>query len=317
MSKPLIVRFTGLCLFVPGRKHGFVTVLLPDAKRGRKGIDGRDLVPHEARLVHRPAPGGQVERYLLPPELELTSTTAGALADLRSIREAPILNVNAIAPGHAVIPIQPQLGLASQIRLKAGSAHGAEYTRRWRIERRLDHDELPPDHPTGLVAASMIAWRIDDPALPDHEFVDAHAPDKRVKLGDMTGSIEIWHVPPRHLPGRPDHDHDRPRCDDDFRWYYEMLKDRPGLQHRLKAGGAPIPCQVDPDPAALDNGNRRHRDALGSERAGGREHERSREGTGGGAPLTPAAARVLVPTMHTCLPAYGECDGDECDEPPG
>jgi hypothetical protein len=123
------------------------------------------------------------------------------------------------------------------------------------------------------------------------------------------GDIEIWNVPPGHMPGQGVHAHAMHTCDEYFRWFYELVRERGGPDGQLPADGLPLPCHAD-DGGGHDHGGHDHdHDDNATHDDGGRRRD-------SGGHDAPREVMPMVPTLHTCLPCGDDCDCESCGDPP-
>jgi hypothetical protein len=271
MSVTLDLSFSGLCMVVRRRDAGVVSVLVLDARKAGKALDGKGMRAHSPALVNR-ADGSVLT---LPRTLALG---AGG-PDFDSVPLCRFVPLHQVVPGHPVHEDHLKdnaKSVVSRIDLRGGRMLPSQRGALWSLEPMVDGET----HLPGGWFAWTATWRIEDVSAQDLAALGIQSP------GSGTLELELRNLPPGHGGGHSDHGHGHGdghghltapgKPDDDFRWFYQVVGEPKGLQGKLRNEGLPIPVlrwMAPPDPHAESQSKKK---------------------------------KILEPDTHTCVGGWGE-----------
>ncbi len=259
----LKITFTGICAFVTNAdttKRCKAIALLPDGDGTDpivgNALDGAGLRRHRAYITFKAKylQGAQglsenleIIRYLKAERITIRPTSSESLTTL-------VTNLNSIAdlvkivPGYSdvdpvlLLPNPPRNRLAAQVLFEHGSLEGTDPALEWIFPNTLSKQdfvagglshEVELNIPT-LTSADLIIKKFDSSSMEILTFIGGPKDTVEIMIANLCDTNPLrWETVTDPVPP-----------DEDFRWYYELVSDRPGLTTQLRELDLPIPYPV-------------------------------------------------------------------------
>ncbi len=264
----LKITFTGICAFVINSDAGGrckAIALLPDGDGNKPtvgpALDGADLRRHRAYIKFQAknlksaqglSENLEILRYLGAERITIRPISDTALTSFVHNLES-IADLDKIVPGYSEVdPVllvsqPPPRRLAAQVLFEHGTLEGTAPPLEWVFPNTLSKQDFYArglSHETELniptlTSADLIIKKFDSSSMETLTFTGGPTDLVEIMIANLCDTNPLrWETVTDPVPP-----------DEDFRWYYQLVKDRSGLTSQLRELDLPIPY-----PAGKPNG---------------------------------------------------------------